>query len=80
MLCSFKVVIDASCVHCRPLHLSARHVDLPELTTLLLSSGAHVTSVNTSFLTPLSVACKANNPAVATQLIDKGNVCIIEQN
>ncbi|XP_064395314.1 alpha-latrocrustotoxin-Lt1a-like isoform X2 [Halichondria panicea] len=58
-----------------PLHLSARHVDLPELTTLLLSSGAHVTSVNTSFLTPLSVACKANNPAVATQLIDKGSNC-----
>ncbi len=60
------------CMLCRPLHLAARHVDLPEITTLLLTSGANVNSLNSSLLTPLSVACKANNPAVAIQLIDKG--------
>lgn len=56
----------------RPLHLAARYADLPELASLLLTHGADVDPQNSTQLTPLAVACKANNPAVASQLIQKG--------
>ena len=57
---------------CRPLHLSATLVNVPEITYLLLDHGAEVDTRNTNEATPLFAACKANNPTIASKLIDCG--------
>ena len=57
---------------CRPLHLSAALANIPEITYLLLDHGANIDARNSNQSTPLFAACKANNPDIASKLIEKG--------
>jgi len=57
---------------CRPLHLTASLVDLPELTAILLEAGAKVDPPNNMHATPLFNACKSNNLFAAKFLLEKG--------
>lgn len=57
---------------CRPLHLVAPLVHLPELCELLLQAGALLDSKNSQLSTPLMDACKENNLFMARILIGKG--------
>ena len=57
---------------CRPLHLSAALVNVPEITHLLLTHGAEIDAQNSTQSTPLFAACKANNPGIASKLIESG--------
>lgn len=58
----------------RPLHLSAALVDVPEITHLLLDHNAEIDARNSSQSTPLFAACKANNPGIASALIEGGQL------
>ena len=60
---------------CRPLHLSAALVNVPEITHLLLTHGAEIDARNNAQSTPLFAACKANNPGIASTLIESGQSC-----
>ena len=60
---------------CRPLHLSAALVNVPEITHLLLTHDAKIDARNSAQSTPLFAACKANNPGIASKLIDRGKSC-----
>ena len=57
---------------CRPLHLSAALINVPEITHLLLTQGAEIDTRNFAHSTPLFAACKANNPGIASKLIENG--------
>ena len=47
-------------------------MNIPEITYLLLDHGANIDPRNNSQSTPLFAACKANNPDIASKLIEKG--------
>ena len=67
-----QVVYIAEPHLCRPLHLSAALVNVPEITLLLLTQGAEINAKNRTQSTPLFAACKANNPGIASKLIENG--------
>lgn len=72
MQCKLRVVYVAEFHICRPLHLSAALVNVPEITHLLLTQGAEIDARNCAQSTPLFAACKANNPGIASKLIENG--------
>ena len=69
---AMQVVYIAEPHLCRPLHLSAALVNVPEITHLLLTQGAEIDARNHAQSTPLFAACKANNPGIASKLIENG--------
>lgn len=58
-----------------PLCLAAMQTSYPEFVQLLLDQGANPNTPDTELGTPLFCACKANNPAAASILLN-ASMCI----